>query len=290
MARGERRSRDELDELSRLFLDLRERAGLSQPEAAEAAGITQSMLSRAETGRGVPNPEVTAGLARIYHATAAERQRLCDLASVMKPARMDSRLIMQRGRNLTFQARIAEMERSSILVRAYQPHMMVGAVQTPRYALAVFIAGAARSSAPLDSDPAAELAAARAERFRLLTEDRERDWVLVMSEAALHWHAGSPAVMIEQLAQIATATRLPHVRLGIIPLRTPARIFAPHGFDIYDSRGVCIGTRTATALTTDASDIADYEQLFGELERMTVFDDACREIAEQIANEYRRLI
>jgi transcriptional regulator with XRE-family HTH domain len=287
MARGKRKSRDELDELSRLFLDLRERAGLSQPDAALRAGITQSKLSRAETGRGVPAIATARRLAQIYKANADERRKLIDLVTVMKPARLDSRLIMQRGRNLRFQARIAEIERSCAVVRSYQPHMILGAVQTPAYALAVFTAHNSRPSRTANADRPEDLAAVRAERFRRLTAEQHRMWKLVMTEAALNWHVRSPELMVEQMGFLIDASRLPNVRLGIIPSRAPARVFAPHGFDMYDSRGVCIGTKTATALTTDAGDIADYEALFGELEQMAVHDDEARTLIARVATDYR---
>lgn len=245
------------------------------------------MLSRAETGRGVPTAEVTRALGQLYGATAQEQERLTALAAVMKPARMDSRLIMQRGKNLKFQARVSEIERSCALVRAFQPHMILGAVQTPAYALAVFTANAARPSASAEVDSPADLAASRAQRYRQLAEDQYRSWVLVMSEAALNWLAGTPSVMAEQMDQLIEASTLPNVRLGIIPFRTPARVFAPHGFDMYDSRGVCIGTKTATALSTEPRDIADYDVLFDELRRMAVFGDDVRELLRSTAESYR---
>ena len=287
MARGKRKSRDELDELSRLFLDLRERVGLIQPDAAKLASITQSMLSRAETGRGVPDVDTTRKLAQLYKATPDERTRLIELATVMKPARLDSRLIMQRGKNLRFQARIAEIEQSCALVRAFQPHMILGSVQTPAYALAVFTAHNARPSSPASADGPADLAATRAARYRQLADERHRAWKLVMTEAALNWHVGSPDVMAEQMSHLIEASHLPNLRLGIIPTRTPARVFAPHGFDMYDSRGVCIGTKTATALTTEASDIADYDALFSELEQMAVYDDEARSLLPRVTREFR---
>lgn len=110
-----------------------------------------------------------------------------------------------------------------------------------------------------------------------------------MTEAALNWHVGSPALMAEQMEHLIDASQLPNVRLGIIPTRTPARVFAPHGFDMYDSRGVCIGTKTATALTTDASDIADYDALFIELEQMAVYDEEARALIIGVTEEYRVL-
>lgn len=107
-----------------------------------------------------------------------------------------------------------------------------------------------------------------------------------MTEAALNWHVGSPDLMAEQMEHLIGASRLANVRLGIIPTRTRARVFAPHGFDMYDSRGVCIGTKTATALTAEPGDIADYDALFTELERMAVYDDV-RVLIARVAEEYQ---
>jgi hypothetical protein len=161
--------------------------------------------------------------------------------------------------------------------------------ETPAYALAVFTAHNSRPSRPANADRPEDLAAVRAERFRRLTAEQHRMWKLVMTEAALNWHVRSPELMVEQMGFLIDASRLPNVRLGIIPSRAPARVFAPHGFDMYDSRGVCIGTKTATALTTDAGDIADYEALFGELEQMAVHDDEARTLIARVATDYRAL-
>jgi transcriptional regulator with XRE-family HTH domain len=271
-----------------MLLDLRERAELRQLDVVEQAGITQSMLSRAETGRGVPDISTTGKLADLYNATLRERERLVALVTVMKPARLDSRLIMQRGRNLRFQQRVTEIEGSCALVRAYQPHMIVGVLQTPGYALAVF--SAPSPNRPPNSDPPADLVTARLARYRLLTEETHRSWTLVMSEACLHWHVGSPTLMAEQMDHLAEVSALPNVRLGIIPLRTLSPVFAPHGFDLYDSRGVCIGTKTATALSDNPKDIEEYEALFGELEKIAVFDDRARDLAWSGARNYRAMV
>jgi hypothetical protein len=93
--------------------------------------------------------------------------------------------------------------------------------------------------------PPADLAATRAARYRQLADEQHRSWILVMTEAALNWHVGSPALMAEQMQHLIEASRLPNVRLGIIQTRTPARVFASGGFDMHDSRGV--PTTTAKA-------------------------------------------
>ena len=45
--------------------------------------------------------------------------------------------------------------------------------------------------------------------------------VLLMSEGALRWQAGSPEVMLEQIAAISAAIDLPNVDVGIIPFSAP---------------------------------------------------------------------
>jgi uncharacterized protein DUF5753 len=75
-----------------------------------------------------------------------------------------------------------------------RPGFGLGAVQTPAYALGVFTANAAGPSTPTSADTPAELAAARADRYQQLADEKQRTWILIMSEAALNWHAGSPTV------------------------------------------------------------------------------------------------
>lgn len=105
----------------------------------------------------------------------------------------------------------------------------------------------------LPDDELEQIVAARKDRQRLLDTDRE--FVLIMTEGALRWHVGSPAVMIAQLQHLAEATRHRNVRLGVIPWTRPVRAGAIHGFHLYDRRTAIVGTETATAIITDARDI-----------------------------------
>lgn len=83
-------------------------------------------------------------------------------------------------------------------------------------------------------------------------------------------------------------SRLPNVRIGLILRRTPTTVLASHGFHIFDARAVQVGTKTAVALIDNAEDIATYEALFSELERMAVFGHEARAELHRIADEYRR--
>jgi Domain of unknown function (DUF5753) len=96
-------------------------------------------------------------------------------------------------------------------------------------------------------------------------------------------------LMAEQLDRLVEASTRPNVRLGVITHRTPASFTAGHGFHIYDRQAVQIGTRTATALTSDQRDVEAYESLFAELERVAAFGDEARSVFQELGDRYRAM-
>jgi hypothetical protein len=50
-----------------------------------------------------------------------------------------------------------------------------------------------------------------------------------------------------------------------------------------------VGTETGTATITDGEDIADYEQMFGQLQDIALIGGAARPALERIATDYRNL-
>ncbi len=268
-----------VDELSRSLKDLRKAAGMKQVPAAVAVGISQPGLSRIELGTLLPAPETVESLARLYGADPDTTTRLVELATAIRPEHLDSRIIMQRGVN-HFQKRLGKIERSSSLVRAYQPNIILGMLQTPAYAEAVF------TSRGRTARQVADGVADRIARQAAIAE-RGRDWVLIQTEVALDWCIRDATLMAEQVDHISAVSRLPNVRIGVIVRRTPTSVLAPHSFHIFDSRAVQIGTKTATALIDNPEDIATYSALWSELERIAVWDDEARAVFERIADEYR---
>ena len=249
----------------------------SQTAAAGHIGVSQNKISRAESGLFLLEPSQVDRLARWYGASPNERHQLVEWAKALKPGRVDSRLIFQRGTN-HFQERIRRMEESAAVVRSYQPGMVIGSLQTKAYAGAVF-----------GRRPAAEAAAAvesRLSRSRMMLEDPSRTWVLIQTEGSLTWNLGGAAVMVEQLEHLLMVSELPNVHLGVVSLATALDFAAPHGFHIYDAQAVQIGTKTATALTSDRRDLDVYEQLFGKLEAAASFGAAARERISEVRTRF----
>jgi hypothetical protein len=67
------------------------------------------------------------------------------------------------------------------------------------------------------------------------------------------------------------------------------RAGALHGFHLYDRRAAIVGTETATAIITDARDIADYETCFATYQALAVYDADARQVFDRLSDEYRTL-
>jgi hypothetical protein len=192
-----------------------------------------------------------------------------------------ARVVMARGA-WRMQRRIARVETASAQLRDFQCAMVLGLLQTPEYARAVFSDGG-----DITGDDLERSIAERLGRQRIL--DSGRDIRLLMTEGALRWQAIGPPWMAAQVDHIAEASTRPGVRIGVIPWTTPVGVFPLHGFSVYDERAVIVGTRVATAFLTDPLDVAEHVKVFGELEALAAWDADARDHLRRIAAEYRAL-
>ena len=270
------------DWLSSTLRDLRKRADLSGREVASRLGTSQRRISNIETGRFIPRPDEVRELAALYRAPAPLRRQLVQAVADLRDEPVKARVVMSRGA-WHMQERIARVETSSARIRSFHCAVVIGLVQTEAYARAVFSDGGDIVGEDLD-----RCIAERLDRQAILASGR--DITLIMTEGALRWQAGDPSVMAEQLNHIAQVSDRPDIQVGIIPWTKPAGVFPLHGFSIYDSRAVMVGTRVATAFLTDSADVAEHEKLFGELAALADWDEAAREHLRRIAADYRSLL
>lgn len=268
---------DNPNPLSATLRKLRVDAGLSGAEAARRAGLTQSKVSRAETGAFLPTEGDIKALCQVYRASPAARRELLDLTRELREGTTSARVVLQRG-GWWMQQRIGKLETAATRIRSFAPTAVVGLLQTDDYVDALL-------GDWLSGEDRTRMISSRMERQRLLGTDRE--FILVMSEGALRWNMGGAAIMVEQLDRLIQESRRPNVRLGIIEWTTPARVPALHGFTIYDSRAVLLGTLTATAIVTDRKDVHDYEEHWAELQTVVSYNDAARAAIERVAADYR---
>lgn len=252
------------DEMSRLLGAIR--GDRAQVDAAALSGLSQAKISRAERGRFPFSPAEADHYARTLGSTAEQRGRLVELAEAKASAQVTGRVALVRVA-AAIQERIERYHRESTLIRAWQPDLVPGVLQTPDYT-AVMLAGDGAG------EPGPEWWAARSARAALLAEPG-RSWHLLISEAVLRWPLGSARLMAAQIDHLIAVSRWPTVRLGILDLSTPKPFAAPAAFHMYD-RVVSVATEVGTSFVVDPQDVDHFEVLFARLDKFALHGDDAR--------------
>jgi transcriptional regulator with XRE-family HTH domain len=191
---------------------LREAAGIGPEDAAQTIRGSRSKISRLEHGRTGFKARDMADLLTCYGVSdMAERATLLELA---EHANADSWWQAYGDVVPSWLEQYLDMERVACLIRAYEAQHVPGLLQTGEYARALLRSG-------LPGAPDAEVerrAELRLVRQQVLHDaDPARLWV-VIDEAALRRRIGGTAVMRDQIARLIEASRLPNVRIQVLPL------------------------------------------------------------------------
>lgn len=233
-----------------------------------------------ERGKTVATPADVESLTRAYGADEDTRRRLLGLAEDVRAE--NRRVVLVRNRTADFQERIGRIEATAKEVGDFAPTVVPGLLQTEAYMREL------AAPAALDEDTLERWVVARLTRQRLL-DDPRRSFTVIVTAGALGWRAGTPADMVAQIDHIIERSRLPHVRIGVIPWGVRAQRFPLHGWGIYERKLVIVGTMNATAVLSEPSDVSIYAELFEDLVTAARFDDQGRDVLARIAEDYRRL-
>lgn len=267
--------------LAHSLRDLRARAGIGGVVTSKRAGISQSKLSKIETGQLRPSPEDIRALCAVYGASDEERDDLLSLALSLRAESQLSRVVLSRGA-ARLQQRIGRLEARAHLLRSFQPAMVIGLVQTVDYARTIL------GDVMPDPDEVEATVAARVGR-RTVLDDPSKECVLIMSEGALRWQVGSARLMAAQMDWLIEVTRRPNVRLGVVPWTTAVTVTCTHAFHMYDDAAVVFGTETASGVLDSEDDVAVYSRLFDRIEQVASFGDEARRELARIGGDYRLL-
>ncbi len=274
-------------DLARTLRQLVDTSELSAAEVGRRVGVSEATISRYLRNKSLPTP---AAVGKIVAATGlagtGDAEAVTQLAEDLRGGAA-SRVVLLRPGTVTYQRRFSEMESASAHVRTFTPLVTPGLLQTERYARVIF---GSNGRAPADID--AQVRARVEERQgRLAAPDHQ--FTQVMTEGALRWNLGGPAVMVEQLERIAAAARLDtegRVEVGIIPSSVAAEVLPMTNFDIHDEALVIIGTGFGTAFLDRPHDVAFYLDQFERLHTLAVFGEEAAVEAERIAVDYRSLL
>ncbi len=205
---------------------LREDRGITRDAAGWEIRASESKISRMELGRVGFKERDVADLLTLYGVTnEAEREALLDMCRrANEPGwwHRDTELLPS-----WFQSYLG-LEAAASLIRSYEIQFVPGLLQTPDYARAVIRLANAKAPAE-EIDRRVDL---RMKRQELLVRDSAPTLWSVIDEAALRRPIGGNAVMASQIAALVDATKMPNVRVQVIPFAVGGHAAAGGAFSI----------------------------------------------------------
>jgi transcriptional regulator with XRE-family HTH domain len=267
------------DELAQALRQARKDAGLTGDRLAARCGISQSKISKIETGKVLPS---VSDAERILTALGVSDQRQRELGALARLANTEfqsQRAGLQRGLHHK-QRELAALEADSSHIRFFLPLMITGLLQTPEYARA--------SLANFPGDHAQAIAKRLDRQARLY--DASKRFTFVLTEAAVRWQLCEHKTMAVQMDRLASLSALPNIRLGIITLDT----YVPDGplntFTIYDERIATAETFGGVIMMRDPRDVSYHLELFAFFEQYAAFGDEARLFLASYAEAFRSVV
>jgi transcriptional regulator with XRE-family HTH domain len=259
---------------------LRRNAGLTGVELARLVGVSQSRISRIETGHLVPQPDEVDRLADALRLDADSRAALQDQARGARSSMRSWRLLHSTG-IAKHQADIARMEQTATRLRLFQPNLVPGLLQTAEYA---------RRAIELATDAQdIGLGVARRMARQQILYDRGKAFEFLITEGALRWRIVPTDAHVGQLRHLASLATLENVSLGVLPWHAPVGAHQTTMFCLFDDALAYVELHNGEVATEDHQDIQRYAATFAALKDAAVTgEDAIGEL-ERITQTLERL-
>lgn len=255
------RADEDRQDLAGALLRLRHASGLSGERLARRCGMSQSKVSRIETGRLLPSVVDVEQMLTGLGVDEPTKHELLALARVANTEYQDVRLSVRRGLHHR-QRELAALEQSASEIRHYS---------TP--------------VEPVSGD-VGKAVTAKLERQAVL-HDPGKHFSFLLTESAVRWQLCPPAVMALQLDRLVSLSRLPTVAIGVLPLDCLVPDGAYHTFVTYNRRLVTVELFTGQLVLRDPKDIEHYRGLFDFFAGRALWDDEARVMLRAIADEFR---
>jgi transcriptional regulator with XRE-family HTH domain len=267
---------------------LRERAGFIGEEVARLLGWSTSKISRLERAQTAIKRADLRRLLELYRVDPRRREELLALAEESRPS---GRLKAISARLPGVHAEFLNVEAEAESVWNWEPQIVPGLLQTEDYARAVMLGWHS-----MFTEPPSEVerrVEARRLRQQVLQRDPPLQLSVVMDESVLHRKLGEPSVMRAQLEHIVEASRLPNIRVRILPLKSDHTVATgaftyvkfPQLHDVPLNDIVTFEHLTGTDQIENQDDTYRYSIAFKALEEKSLGLDQSREELIRVAAE-----
>lgn len=245
----------------------RKRAGKTQTWLARHCTMSQTKVSNIESGKLTPS---LVDIELILEALGTDSPVAAEILSLARTANtewQDHWSSRRRGLDKK-QNELSRLEAVSTEFRFFLLSMITGLLATPEYVRASI------SDVPGDQS---KTIAKKLERQQVLY-DSSKSFTFILTEQAARWPLLPPIAMALQLDRLASVSRIPNVRLGVIPLGEHIPERPLNTFTLYDRRLATVETGTGALILRDHRDVTAYLRDFEAYERYAVFGDGCREL------------
>jgi transcriptional regulator with XRE-family HTH domain len=260
--------------------DLRLQRGLSGKHLAELAGMSQSKISRIETGLTMPSD---ADVARLSGALGADETLTRELLAEARRSREPANEWESGEVDLASRQQETEhIEVTATDIKVFQPTLVVGLLQISPYAEAVLTAMQKLAGPDLSGTPIRAVSA-RVHRQGILDEETKK-FDFVMTEAALSNRYCSAEDMLAQIRRIEQIAQRPNVTISVIPNDLPCWSVPPvHAFSIYDDKYVFVDLFDTGLSKHDESEGGFYGRVFAAMKAQATTDIG------PLLNKHRRI-
>ena len=255
--------------------DIRKDARVSGRELAALTGWHFTKISKIEHGSSMPS-EADIELWCFHCGAESQVPDLTATARGIEKLYVELRRLLRTG-TARYQQELLANETRTHHFRIFDPAIIPGALQTPGYATIRISEFADMVGIPADVQSTVAVRMARAQ----LLQSGDRLFHFVLGEHALRAALDDQDVMEEQLRHLQEMSRLPRLRLGILP--TSVRHYMTLcGFWIFDDREVHIETYSAAVRITQPREIAMYAKVFEHYSRRAIYGQEARDLISSI--------
>ncbi|RBQ16585.1 transcriptional regulator [Spongiactinospora rosea] len=266
--------------LRRLALELRqlrERAGMSREQVADATGMNRATLYRIEVAQAKPQGRTFQALLDVYGVPEARRK---ELTAILKSAHQQGWL--QNTDELPTQyATLIGFESEAVRMLNYESLFVPGLLQTEDYARAAVV-GSAPDMTPEEVE---SRVIARAERQAHWKPPQSLG--IVLDESVLRREVGGPAIMRAQLQRLLSDSERPDVTVQAIPYFAGAHPGMHGSFVILqfaneDHEIVYIEGFTNDLFLESKNDVYSYRRQFEHLCEQAATPEATRDLIASV--------
>jgi transcriptional regulator with XRE-family HTH domain len=267
-------------ELAGLIRALRMAAGLTGTELADRLRISQSKVSKIETGRMTPSAADVRTIAGALDAAPGAVEELAERAAGLADRTRRWRTAPRAAAGP--QQRIAELEAAARTITTFQAGIVPALLQTTDYARQILARGR-----PDEGDPETAAAIARRVSRQAVLFDTSKQFEFVMWEAALRQRLCGAKVMAAQLDRLISLSSLPNVEIGILSFDVELEFAPLNGFVIFDDSAAVVDAGPSELLLRDPEDVRFYAQAFASYRRVASFAEGASALLERLNADWR---